>query len=335
MRESVRRFKAVLDARAGFFTSYVLRAHHPEAPYALWLRYSITQPPGQEEGVMGECWGVFFDGRQEAHTVVRKIVPREEVFFAPDQLDVRLGSAVLNTDTARGEADLNPDHMTWQIDFTGNEPPVFLLPPRWYEKAFPRSKSLVLLPLARFEGSLEVNGKKHVIDGWKGSINHHWGRKYTGEYAWGQVAGFDTHPDSFLEAATSCLRWGPLKSPNVTPVVFRHRGEEFAFNTFFHLCDSRGSFSESVWVFRAEMRGVRIEGTISGHKGGFVGLPYRNPSGGLKYCLNTQLAACEVRFEDSRGNRSVRETLFARHRAAFEIVTNRTDLSIAVAGLGT
>lgn len=310
-------------SRGGFIESYVLRAHHPEAPYAFWFRYALKKPPAITESSMGELTGVFFDGVRQIHTVAVKSVPADGISFASEGFHVRLGEAELCASWAVGEVSLSNRSISWKLEFEGREDPIFLLPRSWYEKAFPREKSLVIVPQALFNGMIKVNGEDFPVCRWRGSVNHNWGKKYSDEYAWGQIAGFDTHPESFLEVATACLRWGPLKSPNVTPLVLRHRGEEFAFNTFFNLCDSRGSFSEYVWVFRAEKRGVRIEGTISAQKDSFVGLTYRNPSGEVKYCLNTQLAASEVKFEDLRRGMRRRETLFTRHRASFEIVTGR------------
>jgi hypothetical protein len=48
---------------------------------------------------------------------------------------------------------------------------------------------------------------------WVGSQNHNWGSKHTDRYSWGQVAGFDAHPESFLEVATARLKLGPLWTP--------------------------------------------------------------------------------------------------------------------------
>ena len=47
--------------------------------------------------------------------------------------------------------------------------------------------------------TIDVDGVSHAVDGWVGSQNHNWGRKHTDRYAWGQVAGFDDAPGSFLE----------------------------------------------------------------------------------------------------------------------------------------
>src|SRR4051794_5213562 len=61
--------------------------------------------------------------------------------------------------------------------------------------------SLTGIPLADFEGTLNVNGKSFPIKGWRGSQNHNWGLRHTERYAWGQVAGFEGHPDAFSEGA--------------------------------------------------------------------------------------------------------------------------------------
>jgi hypothetical protein len=60
--------------------------------------------------------------------------------------------------------------------------------------------------------------------------------------------------------------------------------------------------------------------------GAFVGLRYDNPPGGVKTCLNTKLAACEVTVDDRRARR--RQTLATAHRAAFEILTDAAEHSV-------
>ncbi|MDD5168355.1 MAG: hypothetical protein PHN75_06020 [Syntrophales bacterium] len=314
----------------GFYESYFLRANHPDRPLAFWIRYTLFSPRGRQKETVGELWGVWFDGETGRHAAVKKIVPITSCTFESSQFSVRIGDASLGPDSLQGRAASGGHHMTWRMDYRGREEPLFLLPLPRYVGNFPKAKSLVGLPLAAFNGFLAVDDKRFEITDWVGSQNHNWGVKHTDDYAWGQVAGFDTHPETFLEAASACLRFGPLRTPYVTPVVLRHRGEEFAFNTFFKLCDSRGSFSHFVWVFRAHTRGVRVDGTISAPKESFVGLAYNNPPGGVKHCLNTKIAACEVRFEDRRGKVRKHEILFTKNRAAFEILTDGKDHGVPI-----
>ena len=174
--------------------------------------------------------------------------------------------------------------------------------------------------MARYSGALQVDGKPVQIEEWLGSQNHNWGAKHTDRYAWGQVAGFDNAPDSFLEVATGQLRIGPFWTPRLTPLVLRHGGEEFALRALGQaLGRARGEFGYFHWSFRSAAPGVTIEGTISAPKTAFVGLRYYNPPGGEKWCLNSKIASCRLVLKrDGRPD----ETLETQHRAAFEILTD-------------
>jgi hypothetical protein len=60
-------------------------------------------------------------------------------------------------------------------------------------------------------------------------------------------------------------------------------------------------------------------------------LNYRNPPGGIKQCLNSKLAACELTLMHKRtGQTSVTETFTTRHRAAFEILTDDRDHGVPI-----
>ncbi|MGD0211555.1 MAG: hypothetical protein ABSC14_11315, partial [Desulfomonilia bacterium] len=52
----------------------------------------------------------------------------------------------------------------------------------------------------------------------------------------------------------------------------------------------------------------------------FVGLTYYNPPGGTKTCLNSKIASCTLLFKDKE--QGTLETLQAKNRAAFEILTD-------------
>ncbi|HVM95802.1 MAG TPA: hypothetical protein VMT89_05405, partial [Candidatus Acidoferrales bacterium] len=160
------------------------------------------------------------------------------------------------------------------------------------------------------------------VTDWIGSQNHNWGSKHTDLYAWGQVAGFDTHPRSFLEVATARLKFGPLWTPPMTPIVLRHNGEEHKLAELGQTWRATGEFSYFTWRFAGESAAVRIEGRIEAPRSAFVGLRYYNPPGGIKHCLNSKLASCELRFLDK--SRGTKEMLRSENRGAFEILTDDT-----------
>ena len=177
--------------------------------------------------------------------------------------------------------------------------------------------------MARFNGSLTVDGEAIEVSDWVGSQNHNWGAKHTDLYAWGQVAGFDNEPDSFLEVATARLKIGPVWTPFMTPIVLRYRGEEIALNALLQTIRARASFDYLTWHFHSRTNAISLDGTISAPREAFVGLRYSNPPGGVKQCLNTKIATCELTVTrmDTAGKRII-ERLTTKHRAAFEILTD-------------
>jgi hypothetical protein len=204
-----------------------------------------------------------------------------------------------------------------------------LLPPARYPARLPRAKSLVPRPLAVFEGELTVDGRPLEVAGWIGSQNHNWGSRHTDHYAWGQVAGFAGHPESFLEVATARLRLGPLWTPPMTPLVLRHAGREHRLNATRLTLRARTTLSYFAWSFATRNDDVAIDGAIEAPRWAVVGLRYRNPPGGEKHCLNTKLAQCTLTVRDRRTGTA--ETLHTADRAAFEILTDDRAHGVALA----
>jgi hypothetical protein len=221
--------------------------------------------------------------------------------------------------------------MSWNLKYEGNEEPLFVFPEKLYEGSFPKAKLLVGLPMAVFSGTLKVNETMIDVTGWVGSQNHNWGVKHTDHYAWGQVAGFDNFPKSFLEVSTARLKLGPVWTPFMTLLVLRHNGEEFRLNTIPQALKAKGSFNYFNWHFHSKTQQVEITGEIKAERENFVGLKYYNPPGGIKHCLNTKIASCkiEIIYIKASGKRHC-DILETKNRAAFEILTDDTAHGIEI-----
>ncbi|HUP92862.1 MAG TPA: hypothetical protein VM074_11495 [Solimonas sp.] len=315
---------------SGFYESFFLRANHPAEPVAFWIRYTVFQPEGHPDQAIGELWAIAFDGRSGRHVAVKQELPIGQCAFAADRFEARIGAAQLAPGHAVGMAESAGHQLRWDLRFGGAEKPVFLLPPDKYAASFPRAKSLVALPNARFDGVLEIDGVRLPVAGWAGSQNHNWGSRHTDRYAWGQVCGFDNAPESFLEVASAKLRIGPLWTPMFTPLVLRHAGREHTLNSIGQsVLRARGRFELGRWDFASENAEVRIEGGIAAPRSAFVGLRYYNPPGGVKHCLNSKLALCSLTITDKRSGAV--EKLESANRAAFEILTDDTAHGVALA----
>lgn len=313
----------------GHYESFFVRANHPARPQAFWIRYTIFSPKGRPQDAIGELWALFFDGERNSHAVAKQEYPISDCNFDTSSFRVRVGSATLRVGRAEGAIAGKANNLAWELGFEGASRPALLLPLKLYDGGFPKAKSLVSLPMARFNGLLTVDGEKVEIAGWIGSQNHNWGSRHTDLYAWGQVAGFDNEPDSFLEVATVRLRLaGPLWTSPITPLVLRHRQKEYAITGLMQGLRVRGKFGYFSWEFASKTAAAEIAGTISAPREAFIGLKYYNPPGGAKCCLNTKIASCALRLTDRATHTT--EVLETRSRAAFEILTDDDRHGVAI-----
>jgi hypothetical protein len=313
--------------RTGHYESFFQRANHPERPLAFWIRYTVFSPRRRPEDAIGELWAIYFDGETGEHVVAKSEVPISSCSFERGTFRVRVGDATLTPGVLRGAAESGGNRIEWDLTFGGGQQPLLTLPRKLYDASVPKAKALVGVPLAKYNGILRVNGDEHRLDDWPGSQNHNWGSRHTDRYAWGQVAGFDDAPDTFLEVATARLKFGPLWTPAMTILVLRHDGREHAMNVLPRSL-RRGHFDYFHWHFSGENDRASVQGRIVARAEDFVGLNYYNPPGGSKTCLNTKIARCELSLTDKTTGTVARLT--SRHRAAFEILTDDHNHGIAV-----
>ena len=326
-RNAWNRCRYVRHAQGGHYESYFQRANHPERPLAFWIRYTIFSPKGRAGDAVGELWAIYFDGEKGRIAAVKEVLPLASCRFSDTGLDVRIGPAVLTESRLEGQASRRSHTLQWALQYAGDQPPLLLLPRLFYDRGFPKAKALVGTPNAVFEGVLTVDGEAIRIEGWRGSQNHNWGSKHTDSYAWGQVAGFDNAPDVFLECSTARLRIGPVWTSPLTLVVVRTEGREFTLNSLTCALRARGHFDFFDWRIESHGSEVRASAHIHAPPSAFVGLNYDNPPGGTKTCLNTKLAGCELTLEQAG---QAPRTFTTKHRAAFEILTERQDHGVPI-----
>lgn len=315
--------------RAGHYESFFLRANHPSRPLAFWVRYTLMSPQHRPEAGIGELWAVWFDGEKKQNIAVKNEVPIANCVFSQNKLEAIVEGARLDESSLRGGASANGHRLEWDLRYTGNERPLFLMQHALYDLPLPRAKSLVGLPLATFSGRFALDGEDIPIDGWVGSQNHNWGTKHTDRYGWCQVAGFDNDPSAFLEVATARLRFGPVWSPWLTPLVLRQGGREIQITRLDRAARAKGSYSFFEMDFETCDDDYEVKGFVRASREDFVGLRYMNPPGGDKHCLNSKLAACEVEVRDKKqGGAPLR--LVTKNRAAFEILTDERDHGVPI-----
>lgn len=306
--------------QGGHYESWFVRANHPCRARAFWIRYTRFMAADGRPS-MGELWAIAFDGDRPP-VAVKEEFPLSRCHFAATDLAVDLADNRLREGALSGAAALGGHRLRWSLTYQGGGTPLLLLPEDRYRAAFPKAKSLVSRPAVRFHGTLEVDGETWPVDGWPGSENHNWGRRHTDQYAWGQVAAFDDHPEAFLECATARVWMGPVPTPWMSLAVLRLDGRDYRFNRVGQALRARGRYRFFEWRLRSRGPDGRLDLTVSAPPTRFTALTYLNPPGGHKTCLNSKLATARVRL--TRPDGRVVE-LNSASGAAFEILTDRED----------
>lgn len=349
--ENVNYARYMPEMTTGHYESWFLRANHPDEPRAFWIRYTVFCPKGKPENALGEIWAMVFDKTSGNHVAVKNEFLAKECRFSQDSFQVRIPGADLGPGKFTGKAEKNGNSLSWDISYSGDAPPLYLLPKPMYSMGFPKAKSLVPLPMALFSGTIHVNGVPLSLDNWVGSQNHNWGVKHTDHYAWGQVAGFDNDRDAFVELATARLKFGPVWTPFMTVLVLRTGNKAYALNSVVKSIQANGRFfyhgekeiPESelfpenardagdfcLWQVETENKAIRIKGEILAGKKDFLGLTYYNPPGGNKFCLNSKVASARFRVLLKDEGEKEKE-LVSRSGAAFEILTDDPDHGITM-----
>jgi hypothetical protein len=300
-----------------YYESRFVRANHPRSAQALWLRSTLLLP---RSGVpVADSWVMVFDPDGAANRALKLPFPIDQSEFRYDDWTARVGETSIDDRSAHGSVTGAQRSATWDLQIVpGDEAPVKLLTDRGYKAKFPTAKTMVRHPLARFDGSLELDDVALRVDGWTGSVNHNWGRRHTPAYAFGQVCGFDGAPGSSLEVVTAHAAVGPLSLPAATLLVLRHDGREVAVRSVPATRHSRAEYLPFDWSFGARVGDVTVDGEMTAESRDVIGLTYTDTDGDMKFCYNSALATCRIRLSGSGIDAT---ELVASRRAMFEILT--------------
>jgi hypothetical protein len=304
--------------KAPYYESRYIRANHPDLPQALWLRETLLLPTAGDP--VADVWVMMFDPDGAGNRALKEPYPIDAAAYEYDNWTARIGATSIDDRSAQGVVTGGNRSARWDLRITpGSEGMVKLLTDRAYEARIPTAKTTVRHPLAEFDGQVELDDVRLVLDGWTGSVNHNWGTRHTPAYAFGQVCGFDDAPDSTLEIVTARAAIGPVLTPAATLFVFRHAGQEFAVRSILRSLQTHGRYKPFSWAFGGRVGDQMIEGEIVAEPADVIGLTYTDTDGGSKYCYNSAIATCRVQLA---GTAFERRELRAARRAMFEILTD-------------
>jgi len=307
-----------ISGKAPYYESRYIRANHPDRPQALWLRETLLWPTAGDP--VADVWVMLFDPDGVGNRALKAPYPIDAAEYEYDDWTARIGATTLDDRSAQGVVTGGSRSARWDLVITpGEGEPVKLLTERAYKARIPTAKTTVRNPLAQFNGLLELDDARVVVDDWTGSVNHNWGSKHTPAYAFGQVCGFDNAPGTTLEIVTARAAIGRFLTPTATLFVFRHAGEEFAVRSIPGSLQTHAQYHPFSWTFGGRIGDHMIEGEITAESEDVIGLTYSDTDGGRKYCYNSAIATCRIQVA---GKAFDRAELVASRRAMFEILTD-------------
>ena len=138
----------------GLYESLYLTATSPEGDRALWLRHTWLKRPGQPaEPVLWVTW------------------------WGPDVVQSRgPGTAELSASSSRGALDRH----AWDLQWTAAHGAVPYLPKALYDRRFPRSNGVLLVPHGSVTGTFDGVD----LTGWSAVVGHNWGAEHAHEWEW-------------------------------------------------------------------------------------------------------------------------------------------------------
>ena len=95
----------------------------------------IFSPGGRPRDAIGELWAIWFDGERGKVMAVKSVVPVGHCRFDRTCLSVQVGEARLNEARLAGVAASTGHAIAWDLEYSGDEATVLLLPEDLYDGA--------------------------------------------------------------------------------------------------------------------------------------------------------------------------------------------------------
>jgi hypothetical protein len=192
--------------RAGMYESFYLRAVSPADPVGIWIRHTVHKRRGQRP--KGSVWCTVFDAR-EGRPFMHKLTTEELEVPAGGWIEV--DDTRLTPRAAQGSCGA----ARWSLPFASAETELRHLPWGWlYRAPLPRTKLTSPLPVARFDGVLELAGRSPIeLRGWPGMIGHNWGSEHAERWIWLHGVGFEEAPEAWVDVALGRVKMAGRTSP--------------------------------------------------------------------------------------------------------------------------
>jgi hypothetical protein len=312
-------------AKAGHYESFYLKACEPGGGRGLWIRHTVHKRPGAEPDA--SIWFVLFDRAAAGPRATKVTVPAAQL-SAPEGSWIRVGDAEIGPAAAEGSVDTAGLAAAWSLTFSAEAEPCKYLPADWlYEAPLPKTKFVAPVPLAHFDGRLEIDDETIEFSGWPGMIGHNWGTEHAERWVWLEGTGFADAPGSYFDAGAARVKLGSRTSPWIPSGMLMLEGVPHRLGGLGAIRSASIEEASGVCTFVLPGKDIVVRGRVSAPEKDFVGWVYADPKGPEHNTVNCSVADLELTVE--RPGLPRRELTLAA-AAAYELGMRETDHGIPI-----
>ena len=305
-----------LEPKAGHYESFYLKASDPDAPRAVWIRYTVHKRPG--EAPKGSLWFTLFgpDGP-------RAVKVTTEELSAPEGHHIQIGDAAFGPGQVSGRAEADALAASWELTFDGREELLSHLPRDWmYRAALPRTKLLSPYPNALFSGRVSAGGEEIALNRWPGMVGHNWGAEHAERWIWMHGSLFEERDGAWLDVAIGRIKLGRWTAPWIANGVLSVDGTRHRVGGVERVRATEVRETPTGCEFTLPGKGLKVKGRVSAPRERFVGWVYADPEGPDHNTVNCSIAEMELELERD-GEAPLR--LRSAHGAAYELGMREKD----------
>jgi hypothetical protein len=276
------------DGRRGRYEVWFLTLSDPDGRRGYWIRYALRAPiAGPPEP---RLWFARFDREEPGRTFgIHGSPPGSRAVPEADGGAPWWGGARLEGGAAEGALDGGGHRVRWNLRWPTGQPTFRILPAPFYRGRLAPTRPLSPNPVARFTGTIEVDGDVEAIDGYPGQQGHLDGIRHAERWAWASCSAFSEDGYAF-QVLSAQGRRGPFLTPFLTFAGLRVDGTWIRLQR----TDRRNGWSLGRWPFRLASRSFRLEGGVRASPRAMIRARYLDPDDTPRYCHNTEVASCRL-----------------------------------------
>lgn len=311
--------------KVGMYESFYLRAVSPDEPIGAWIRCTVHKRPGKPP--QGSVWCTVFDATSSDLAQRAPFMHK----LTSDDLSVPDGGwiSIADTSLSPGACVGSCGPASWSLRFEAQEPELRHLPHSvLYKAPLPRTKLTSPAPAARFEGEIELPGRKIDLSGWRGMVGHNWGAEHAERWIWLHGICFDRAPSAWIDLAVGRIAIAGHMTPWVANGAAGFEGSRLRLGGL----GARGlrvaERPQRCSLHVPAGRKASIEAHVEAPEGASAGWRYADPDGGEHDVVNCSVSALTLVLR-RKGLPS--QTLRTAHGCAYELGMREHDHRVPIA----